>query len=90
MIVDIDTARRAANLDSLEWSAAQVCDTPFAGGLTLRAMVCRLATGNWQWSVISLAGDQGELISNGTTNSAAAAQRMAMDEVAKCLGDPLE
>jgi hypothetical protein len=89
MIVDIDTARHAANLDRFKWSEAEFCDTPFADDLVLRAMVCQLGTGRWQWSVTSLDGDQGELISIGTASSAVAAQRMAMDEVTKCIGNPL-
>jgi hypothetical protein len=90
MIVDIDNPPHADSLDRSEWSAAEFRDTPFADDLTLRALVCRLQIGTWQWSVLSLDGDRGELISIGTANSAAAAQRMAMSEVAKCLDTPPE
>jgi hypothetical protein len=90
MIVDLDTASRAVGADLAEWSAAEVLDTLFSDGLTLRALVCRLGAGKWQWSVISLDGDRGELIGIGHEKSLAAARATATAEVAKCLDNPLD
>jgi hypothetical protein len=74
----------------LEWSAAEILDMPFSDDLLLRALVCEMDGGMWQWSVSSLDGAQGELISAGEEKSAAAARRMATSEIAKCLEGPLD
>jgi hypothetical protein len=90
MIVDLDTASCAVSANLAEWSAAEVLDTPFSDSLTLRALVCRLGAGKWQWSVISLDGRRGELIGIGLEKSLAAARATATAEVAKCLDNPLD
>jgi len=90
MIIDLDMSSRSVAADLAEWSAAEVLDTPFSDGLTLRALVCRLSAGKWQWSIISLDGDNGELISIGLEKSLAAARAMATAEVAKCLDNPID
>jgi hypothetical protein len=78
-----------AGLDFAPWSAAKFLDTPLDGDLTLRALVCRLRAGKWQWSVSSLEGERGELISIGIEKSADAARRMATTEIVKCLENAL-
>jgi hypothetical protein len=91
MIVDLDhPSSRAAELDLPEWSAAEVLDTPVSGNVKLRALVCRLGAGRWQWSISSIDGERGELISTGMEKNVAAARQMAMSEIAKCLESPLE
>jgi|HubBroStandDraft_3_1064219.scaffolds.fasta_scaffold592146_2 hypothetical protein len=90
MIVNIGIRSRAAELDLPEWSAAEVLDAPLPNDLMLRAIVCRAEAGKWQWSVSSLEGDRGELISTGLAESAAAARLMATSEIAKCVENPIE
>jgi hypothetical protein len=90
MIVEIDTPSRAADLHHLEWQAAEVLDTPLPNDLKLRALVCRLGAGRWQWSISSLDGERGELISAGIEKTAAAARLMAASEIAKCVENALE
>jgi hypothetical protein len=89
MIVDLVTSSRAIGADLAEWSAAEVLDTPYSDGLTLRALVCRLDAGKWQWSISSLDGDRGELIGIGLEKSLAAARATATTEIAKCLDNPI-
>jgi hypothetical protein len=72
------------------WSSAEFVDRQFPGGITLRALVCPLEGGKWQWSVISLDGTRGEVIGVGIEQSAAEARLIAVSEVAKCFSDPLE
>jgi hypothetical protein len=90
MIVDLDMSARALSGDLTEWSAAEVLDTAFSDGLTLRALVCRLGAGKWQWSISALGGDRGELIGTGLEKSLAAARATAVTEIAKCLDNPLD
>jgi hypothetical protein len=90
MIVDIAYQPRAAALDHADWSKAEVLDTPVSGQLVLRAVVCRLPSGTWQWSISSQEGQRGELISSGAETTAAAARQAAMDEITKCIEDPLD
>jgi hypothetical protein len=90
MIVDLEMLPHAVDTDPVEWSAAEVFDTPSSDGHTLRALVCRLGAGKWQWSVSSLDSDRGELISTGLEKSLAAARATATAEIAKCLDDPLD
>jgi hypothetical protein len=90
MIVDLDTSSRVIGADFAEWSAAEVLDTPFSDGLTLRALVCRLGAGKWQWSISSLDGERGELIGIGLESSLAAARVTATAEIAKCLDNPID
>ena len=77
-------------LDLSRWSAAEILDTPLADESLLRATVCRLGAGEWQWSVSSLDGDRGELISSGVERNAAAARMMASAEIAKCIESALD
>lgn len=80
----------APELGYPEWSAAEILDTPLANEQLLRAVVCRQGAGKWHWSISSLAGDRGELISTGVERSAAAARTMAASEIAKCLESVLD
>ena len=57
MIVDIDNPSAADAVNLGDWSAAEFLDTSCAGSLTLRALVCRLGAGQWQWSIISYDGE---------------------------------
>ncbi len=90
MIVDIVNPSRPSELDLYEWSGAEVLDTPVSGELVLRALVCRLAAGKWQWSISSCDGERGELISSGIEKTVVAARQMATSEIAKCLENPRE
>jgi hypothetical protein len=71
------------------WAVAEFLDTPFADGLMLRAVICRLGPGRWQWSILSIADDRGELISLGTAPTITAARQTAAGEIEKCIHDPL-
>jgi hypothetical protein len=53
------------------WSTAEFLDIPYARGLMLRALICRLGPNKWQWSVMSIDGNYGEVISIGTARSRA-------------------
>jgi hypothetical protein len=88
MTVDIINPSRSTELDSIQWSEAEVLDTPFSDNLILRAFVCRSSPGKWQWTVSSYDGVRGELISAGTEKNAAIARQAAISEIAKCLEDP--
>jgi hypothetical protein len=90
MIVDLEMIPRLVDTDPVEWSAAEVLDTPSSDGRTLRALVCRLGVGKWQWSVSSLDSDRGELISTGLEPSLTAARATATAEIGKCLDNPLD
>jgi len=90
MILDIEQPRRAIDLALPQWSAAEVLDTAFADNLTLRALVCRLAAGRWQWSILSIDGEHGELISIGVAPSLSAARIAATSEITKCVENALE
>ena len=70
------------------WSAAEFLDTAYENGLMLRAVICRLGPGQWQWSVMTLANDRGELISTGMERSIANARQTAASEIEKCIQDP--
>jgi hypothetical protein len=73
-----------------QWSAAEFLDMPFADGLLLRALICRLGAGKWQWSIMSIDGDRGgELIGVGTEKTVAEARQTAASELDKCIRDPL-
>jgi hypothetical protein len=71
------------------WTVAEFLDTPYADGLMLRAVICRLGPGRWQWSVMSIEDDRGEVISLGTEASIGAARRTAAGEIEKCIQDAL-
>jgi hypothetical protein len=92
--MNVDTISRAlpaptVDFESSAWSGAEILDEPAADGITLRALVCPVESGKWQWSISALGGDSGDLISTGIEASAAKARRTAMSELAKCLEDPL-
>jgi len=90
MILDIESPSRATELDLPEWTAAEILDTPLSDDLLLRALVCRLRAGKWQWSISYFDGDRGELISAGVEKSAATARLMAASEISKCVENALE
>jgi len=73
MIVDT-VPRTAIDIDLTGWAAADFLDIPHADGLVLRALVCRLGAGKWQWTVSSLDGDSGELICTGIEKTSAGAR----------------
>jgi hypothetical protein len=85
----IDEAAQATEFNLPQWSVAEFLDTPYADGLVLRALVCRLKNDLWQWSILSIGKEMGELISIGTENSLAEARRTAAVEIDKCIRDPL-
>jgi hypothetical protein len=72
-----------------QWSAAEFLDMPYADGLVLRALICRLTSRKWQWSIMSIDGDRGELIGIGAEGSLADARATAACELDKCIRDPL-
>ena len=74
-------------LDHSEWSAAEFLDVQLSDGLVLRALVCQLGVGEWQWTISSIEGDRGDLICAGTEQSAISARLIARSELAKCLED---
>jgi hypothetical protein len=91
MTVDVVPQGALTVADLPEWSVAEFLDTPLAGGLVLRALVCRLGARRWQWSVCSLDGDEsGALICAGLERTSAAARDTAAAELLKCLGDSVE
>jgi hypothetical protein len=71
------------------WSTAEFLDIPYARGLMLRALICRLGPNKWQWSVMSIDGNYGEVISIGTARSRAEARATTACELDKCMRDPL-
>jgi hypothetical protein len=71
-----------------QWAAAELLDIPYADGLLLRAVICRLSAGKWQWSVMSIGDDCGELIGLGLENSGAAARQTVASEIDKCIRGP--
>jgi hypothetical protein len=71
-----------------QWSAAEFLDVPYADGLLLRALICRLSAGKWQWSIMSIDGDDGELISLGVEKTVVEARHTAAGELDKCIHDP--
>jgi hypothetical protein len=86
MAMTIETVSRSdIGVGLSDWSAAEFLDMPLADGNILRALVCRLGAGRWQWSISSMHADSGELISIGVENSVAAARRVAASEIEKCL-----
>jgi hypothetical protein len=70
------------------WAAAEFLDTPYDERLMLRAVICRVGPRRWQWIVMSIAEDRGEVISLGTEASIAAARRTAASEIEKSIQDP--
>jgi hypothetical protein len=72
-----------------QWAAAEFLDVPYAEGPVLRAVICRLSVGKWQWSVMTVADDSGEVISTGTEGSITGARQAAACEIDKCIRNPL-
>jgi len=86
--MDITPAPEAATFALPRWSAAEFLDVP-VDGLILRALVCRLGGGRWQWSITSIEGEaEGRLVSAGTERSIADARQMAACELDKCIHEP--
>jgi hypothetical protein len=71
------------------WSAAEFLDMP-ASGLVLRAMICRVGDGKWQWSIMSIEGDsEGRLICAGLEKTIGDARLTAAAELDNCIHDPM-
>ena len=88
MIADVIRAVQVPHqLDLSEWSTAEFLDVQLSDGLVLRALVCQLGAGEWQWTISSIEGDRGDLICAGKEQSAISARLMARSELAKCLED---
>jgi hypothetical protein len=87
--MDANQTTHAADFRLPQWSVAEFLDVPYAEGPVLRAMICRLGAGKWQWSVMTVARDCGELISIGTESSVTEARRAAASEIDKCIHNPL-
>lgn len=85
MSIAIIAPSRTVARASAAWSEAQIFDTRLTPDLTIRALVCRLPDGCWQWCLNSIDGESGAIIALGVAESAAAARRTAADEIAKCL-----
>lgn len=90
MIVDIEHPSRGVDLALPQWSAAEVLETSLSGNLVLRAIICRQSAAQWHWSVLSIEGDRGELISAGIEKSLGAARITATTEITKCVENALE
>jgi hypothetical protein len=92
MILDIasGTAPTRNLRRSQRWSEAQFTDQQMTDGLIVRAVVCPLQSGGWQWTVSSLDRFGGEVISVGVETSAAKARLTAASEIEKCIEDPIE
>lgn len=80
---------RAAGFSLPQWAAAEFLDVPYAEGPVLRAVICRLSTGRWQWSVMTVGEDSGEIISTGMERSVSGARQAAASEIDKCIHNPL-
>jgi hypothetical protein len=68
-----------------EWLPAELQDLPLGDGSILRALICRLGAGKWQWSISSLDGESGELICTGVERTSARARQTVASELTKCL-----
>ena len=86
--MNVNEATQTAEFSLPQWSAAEFLDMPYADGLLLRALICRLGAGKRQWSIMSIDGDNGELISVGTKRTVMEARAMAASELDKCIRDP--
>jgi len=88
--MNVAEATHTTEFNLPQWSAAEFLDIPYADGLLLRALICRLGAGKWQWSVMTIsAHDGGELISVGTEKTVGQARLTAASELDKCIRDPL-
>ena len=89
--MSIAEATHATEFSLPQWSAAEFLNVPYADGLSLFALVCRLGPGKWQWSIMCVDGDKGgELISIGTEKNVADARLTAASELDKCMRDPCD
>ena len=88
-MLDVANSTGANGLDLPDWSAATVLDAPLPDDQTLRAVVLRLGDHQWQWSLSSIEGESGALISTGVERTADAARRRAATEITKCLEDAI-
>jgi len=66
------------------WSDAEFFDEPFPDGLVLRALVCLLEDGQWEWTINVLGQGKGEMISTGIAKTLAKARQTAIAEIAQC------
>jgi hypothetical protein len=90
MTNDVAGRLHGPELELPPWLPAEFLDVRFVDGLVLRALVCRVEPGPWEWSVTSISDrDTGQLICSGTTGSVAEARRIAVSEIRKCLLSPI-
>lgn len=82
-------ATHATEFHLPQWAAAEFLDVPYAEGPVLRALICRLSAGRWQWSIMTVGDDSGEIISTGTERSVTGARQAAASEIDKCIHNPL-
>lgn len=90
MILTMENPARAVGLDLPRWSAAEVLDTLLSEDLTLRALIFRQSAARWEWSVMSIEGERGELIASGVERSLNAARMTANSEITKCVENALD
>jgi hypothetical protein len=87
--MEASQAAHATEFRLPRWAAAEFLDVPYAEGPVLRAIICRLSAGRWQWSVMTVGDDCGEVISTGTEPSITGARQAAASEIDKCIRNPL-
>ena len=86
--MSVSAAAEVAIFTLPQWSAAEFLDMQVDGAV-LRALICRLSGGKWQWSILSLEGEnEGRLICAGTERSISAARLTAASELDKCIREP--
>jgi hypothetical protein len=87
--MNVNEIATTAEFDLPQWAAAEFLDTPYADGLLLRAVICRLGAGKWQWSIMSISPEgEGELITVGTEKTVERARQTAGSELDKCIRSP--
>jgi hypothetical protein len=86
--ISVVETRQRAGFTLPTWEAAEFLDIPYADGVMLRAVICRLSPGKWQATIISLSGDGGEVISVNVAATPADAREIAATELDKCIHDP--
>ena len=86
--MSITEAHRTTDFTLPHWSAAEYLDMPFVDGTILRALICRLGAGKWQWTILSIDGENGDVIGIGATKTVAEARLTAASELDKCTRDP--
>lgn len=88
--MNADQATQATEFRLPQWAAAEFLEVPYAAdGPLLRAIICRLGAGRWQWSIMAMGEESGELISAGTATSVSGARQAAASEIDKCIHNPL-